>query len=177
MNGGRVYPGACDAILPSVLWLTVRITAGCLFTVALLGICGCARNESVQKSASPIAIEAPTPQQAAEPNHAGTSLPADQHLPEGSGVTVWAEEFKGQLIAGLDGYLYEPYRSTTIERVQKVLGNRGLYAGPVNGILDLPTMKSIYAFQESIYYLQRCGVPTPHTRKMLEQGSHTDLRS
>src|SRR5262249_21774187 len=136
------------------------------------------RNEPVQKSASPISIEARrTPQQATEPNHVGRSLPAELHLLEGSGVTVWAEEFKGQLIAGLDGYLYEPYRRTTIEHVQKVLGNRGLYAGPVNGILDRPTMKSIYAFQEATYNLQRCGVPTPHTRQMLEQGSHTDLRS
>jgi hypothetical protein len=44
----------------------------------------------------------------------------------------------------------------------------------MNGILDSTTMKSIYAFQQA-NHLQRCGVPTPHTRKMLEQGSHTDL--
>jgi hypothetical protein len=49
--------------------------------------------------------------------------------------------------------------------------------GPVNGILDLATMKSIYEFQEANANLQRCGIPTPHTRSMLEQGSHTDLAS
>jgi hypothetical protein len=79
------------------------------------------------------------------------------------------------LIAGLDGGLYEPYRPAAIHRVQKTLKDRGLYTGPMNGILDLPTMKSIYAFQEATPNLQRCGIPTPYTRKMLEQGSHTDL--
>jgi hypothetical protein len=46
--------------------------------------------------------------------------------------------------------------------------------GPINGVLDGPTMRAIYAFQEA-NHLQLCGVPTPHTRKMLAQGSHTDL--
>jgi hypothetical protein len=80
----------------------------------------------------------------------------------------------GPFITGLDGALYIPYRPTTIQRVQKALTERGLYEGPINGILDWPTMKAIYAFQEA-NNLQRCGVPTPHTRKKLEQGSHTDL--
>ena len=75
---------------------------------------------------------------------------------------------------GFDGGLYEPYRPAVIEHVQKALRDRGLYGGPMNGILDRPTMKSIYAFQKA-NNLQRCGVPTPHTRKMLKQGSHTDL--
>ena len=87
-------------------------------------------------------------------------------------MTVWAKGVP--FIAGLDGALYDPYRPAAIERVQKALRERGLYVGPINGILDRPTMKSIYAFQEA-NKLQRCGVPTPHTRKMLEQGSHTDL--
>ena len=78
------------------------------------------------------------------------------------------------LISGLDGALYLPYRPATIQWVQKALRERGLYEGPMNGILDWPTMKSIYAFQEA-NKLQRCGVPTPRTRQMLEQGSHTDL--
>jgi hypothetical protein len=90
---------------------------------------------------------------------------------------VWAKQFPQQLILGLDGALYEPYRGTTIEIVQNALRDRGLYTGPTNGILDLPTMKSIYAFQEANYNLQRCGIPTPRTRKMLKQGSHTDLNS
>jgi hypothetical protein len=98
-----------------------------------------------------------------------------QKLPEGSGVAVWAKNYRGLLISGLDGAMYAPYPSATIEQVQKALRERGLYAGPINGILDLPTMKAIYQFQEA-NNLQRCGVPTPHTRKMLVQGSHTDLR-
>jgi hypothetical protein len=96
-------------------------------------------------------------------------------LLEGSGIVLWAKEFEGYLIAGLDGALYEPYRPVAVERVQRALRDRGLYAGPMNGVLDLPTMQSIYAFQEATHNLQRCGIPTPHTRKMLEQGSHTDL--
>jgi hypothetical protein len=77
-------------------------------------------------------------------------------------------------IVGLDGALYLRYRPATIQNVQKSLQERGLYNGPMNGVLDGPTMKSIYAFQEA-NNLQRCGVPTPNTRKMLVQGSHTDL--
>jgi peptidoglycan hydrolase-like protein with peptidoglycan-binding domain len=81
------------------------------------------------------------------------------------------------LIAGLDGELYEPYRSLAIEQIQRAIKKRGLYAGPINGILDMPTMKAIYTFQQANHNLQVCGVPTPRTRKMLEQGSHTDLPS
>jgi len=102
------------------------------------------------------------------------SLPAVSQPLEGSGVTVWARNYQGLFIAGLDGALYTPYRPATIQRVQKSLAERGLYAGPMNGILDEPTMKSIYEFQEA-NNLQRCGIPTPNTRKILEQGSHTDL--
>jgi hypothetical protein len=79
-----------------------------------------------------------------------------------------------ELITGLDGGLYEPYRPGTIERVQRALIARELYRGPVNGILDEPTIKAIYAFQKMTRTLQVCGVPTPRTRKLLEQGSHTD---
>jgi Putative peptidoglycan binding domain len=80
-------------------------------------------------------------------------------------------------IRGLDGELYEPYNRVTIERTQRSLRGRGLYPGPVNGILDTPTMQAIYAFQKASSHLQMCGVPTPRTRMMLEQGSHTDLAS
>jgi len=93
---------------------------------------------------------------------------------QGVGVAVWARHHQGMFIAGLDGALYDPYPAATIRRVQQALRRRGLYTGPTNGILDSPTMKSIYAFQQA-NSLQPCGVPTPHTRTMLEQGSHTDL--
>jgi hypothetical protein len=143
--------------------------------VALIGILGCAQTEPVQKLTPPVVVEQEPPQQTVEPNQRGEPPPAAPNLPEGSGVTAWAKEYVGQLIEGLDGNLYEPYGRSTIERVQKALGLRGLYAGPPNGILDLPTMKSIFAYQNANFQLQRCGIPTPHTRKMLEQGSHTDL--
>jgi hypothetical protein len=79
-----------------------------------------------------------------------------------------------QLIVGLDGALYEPYRPGTIERIQQALKNRGLYGGAINGSLDAGTMQAIYAFQKAHYNLQLNGIPTPRTRMMLEQGSHTD---
>src|SRR5689334_2122933 len=78
---------------------------------------------------------------------------------------VTAKGYERLLISGLDGAQYTRYRPATIQWVQKALKERGLYTGPVNGILDWPTKKAIYAFQEA-NKLQRCGVPTPHTRKM-----------
>src|SRR5262249_9207663 len=141
------------------------------------GISGCGRTELVQKTTRPVAIEVPTSQSAAVPNPVNRSLAVEPRLPQGSGVTVWADNFQGKLIAGLDGGLYVPYRRATIERVQKALIDRGLYTGPANGILDRPTMKSIYEFQVANFNLQRCGIPTPNTRNMLKQGSHTDLNS
>jgi len=80
----------------------------------------------------------------------------------------------GGAIRGLDGALYDRYNRPTIERTQRALRDRGLYSGPIHGILDPATMQAIYAFQTASYHLQRCGVPTPRTRMMLEQGSHTD---
>jgi hypothetical protein len=152
-----------------------RIIEVCLFSVTLICILGCAQTEPVQKLAPPFVVERKPPQQTIEPNQRREPPPAEPNLLEGSGVTAWAKEYVGQLIEGLDGNLYEPYARTTIESVQKALGTRGLYAGPQNGILDRSTMKSIFAYQKANFTLQRCGVPTPHTRKMLEQGSHTDL--
>ena len=89
-------------------------------------------------------------------------------------TSLWAQPGARPFIAGLDGAQYARYHHNTIQRVQKALRERGLYEGPINGILDEQTMKAIYAFQEA-NNLQRCGVPTPHTRKKLAQGSHTDL--
>src|SRR5262249_19013521 len=150
----------------------------CFFTAASIIVTTCGRNEPVQKPSLPAAIKTPPPQAQPEPNPAKRALPAEPKAPpEGSGIAVWAKEFEGQLVAGRDGALYEPYRPSTIERVQRALIERGLYAGPVNGVLDEPTMKSVEAFQEANANLQRCGVPTPHTRTMLQQGSHTDLSS
>ena len=176
MNAERSCPSRIySAILQAEFWLKVRSIAALFLTTALVHIAGCARNQPVQQSESPVAIEVPAPQIPHEANQSGEPLPIEPQVTEGSGVVLWSTEFRGYLIAGLDGGLYEPYRPAVIERVQKVLRERGLYTGPMNGILDLPTMKSIYAFQEATDNLQRCGIPTPYTRKMLEQGSHTDL--
>jgi hypothetical protein len=154
---------------------SLQITAVWFCALVLMGVFGCAQTEPVPKSVSPKVVEPQPSPQTVEQNQANTSRPTEPQLLEGSGVAVWAKEFEGQLIEGLDGNLYEPYGHATIERVQKALEDRGLYTGHVNGVLDRPTMKSIFAFQEAHYHLQRCGIPTPHTRKMLEQGSHTDL--
>jgi putative peptidoglycan binding protein len=85
-----------------------------------------------------------------------------------------AAQQAGSAIKGLDGAMYDAYKPLTIERTQQALRARGLYSGPIHGILDLPTMQAIYAFQKASYHLQVCGVPTPRTRMILEQGSHTD---
>jgi hypothetical protein len=92
---------------------------------------------------------------------------------ETSGTTVWANGYEGELIAGLDGSEYIPYSDRAVEGVQDLLRTRGLYAGPVNGVLDPPTMQAIAEFQEATQTLGVSGIPTPRTRQMLRQGSHT----
>ena len=159
MNERRVCPSL--AIAPLIL-----TAAATLF--------GCARSEPVHKWSSPAVVEMPAPQLRVEVTPPNRSSLEEPQLPEGSGIEIWAKHYRGLLIAGLDGAMYTPYQPATLQRVQRRLKERGLYAGPMNGILDRPTMRSIFAFQEA-NNLQRCGVPTPYTRKMLEQGSHTDL--
>jgi hypothetical protein len=144
----------------------------CILIVLFAVVSGCAPKESGPAPEAPPPFVETQPPQISVPT--ATNEPPESILPEGSGETAWAEDFNGQLIAGLDGELYEPYHPLTIEHTQRTLLERGLYAGPVNGILDDPTMKAIYAFQELNHNLQVCGVPTPRTRKILEQGSHTD---
>ena len=149
-----------------------RACAVCLAAV-LIAIPGCAEHKQARSkpSVNKPQIEA-TP--ALEPSDREKAQETAEPLP-GSGQTAWAQGFEGQLIMGLDGELYLPYSVTTIRHVQSVMKDRGLYAGPLNGVLDAPTMESIYTFQEANRYLLRCGVPTPRTRKLLEQGSHTDI--
>jgi hypothetical protein len=151
------------------------VIAALILTAASATLTGCARSKPIQKSNAPPIVGIPAREPPVEVNLQSRSFPEEPQLLEGSGIGIWANHYPGVLIAGLDGAMYAPYRPSTLQRVQRRLRERGLYAGPVNGILDGPTMKSIYAFQEA-NNLQRSGVPTPHTRKMLEQGSHTDLR-
>jgi len=157
-------------------------TATCFLLLALLMMYACTRDHSPQKTSIELPRAEYQPEQTTKPSppqprELSEPSPAATQSLEGSGKMAWAKGFAGQLIAGLDGELYEPYRTVTIERVQRIIRERGLYTGPINGILDTPTMKAIYTFQEATHILQVCGVPTPRTRKMLEQGSHTDLTS
>ena len=154
-----------------------------LVLAALLTICGCSSNQPVTKAPTP---PPPSPQQTSPPppvtqsSETRESPPPATVTPQSTERTpqiAWAKGFEGALIAGLDGALYEPYAITTIEVVQRELTRRGLYDGSANGILDSATMKAIFEFQKATHTLQACGVPTPRTRKMLGQGSHTDLNS
>jgi hypothetical protein len=103
-----------------------------------------------------------------------TRLGEDGSLPDAGAKdeVPWAVGFEG-LIRGLDGYLYEAYNVPAITRTQETLWTRGLYDGPIDGVLDLETMRALYAFQEASYGLSHSGIPTPRTRDLLEQGSHT----
>lgn len=176
MKGRRFDPSPARDAVPRERWKIIGAIMAVLLAIGLIGKSGCIWNCVHPESELSHAVAPSLPPRPPDLKQVSRPLSEDQHLLEGSGVTVWAEGFEGQLIAGLDEVLYEPYRSSVIKRVQQALRDRGIYAGPINGILDRPTMKSIFAFQESQYILPRCGIPTPHTRKMLEQGSHTDLR-
>jgi hypothetical protein len=163
-----------------------QIRSCCLLTIVLMAISGCRSVEPAREPAleRPVSQAAPiqrsqVPDEPIKDEPIKKDVPSEPESPtlEHSGETVWADGFKGELIAGVDGAPYEPYRRSAIERVQRALRNRNLYVGPINGILDAPTIKAIYEFQQAAYTLQRCGIPTPRTRRMLEQGSHTDPTS
>lgn len=150
-----------------------RTIVACVMVSVLLMLTSCTRNRPSRKepSAGP-----PPPSQQVLRAPGGRVEPEPQILAD-SGKIQWAKGYQGILIAGFDDGLYEPYAHAVIESVQRALWDRGLYNGPVNGILDKPTMEAIYAFQKATRILQRCGIPTPFTRKMLKQGSHTDPAS
>jgi putative peptidoglycan binding protein len=185
MNEGTTRSIFCRVLL--------RAGVTCVLAGALIATSGCAKKrpaESERTPPSPPKQEsspAPSPPPPSPPppspppavpaavERRGPATAAESL--EGSGRVVWAKGVAGYFIAGMDGGLYEPYRAATIERVQQSLRDRGLYGGPINGILDTPTMKALFAFQQANHNLQLCGVPTPRTRKLLEQGSHTDVTS
>lgn len=164
-----------------------RSCAVCLAAV-LMAISGCA--EQKREQASKPSVNESTPKPSVNESQTLPTPPLESSdrldraevqetaapLP-GSGQMAWAKGFEGELIMGLDGEVYPPYSATTIRHVQSVMKNRGLYSGPLNGVLDAPTMESIYTFQDATHNLLRCGVPTPNTRELLEQGSHTDIGS
>lgn len=116
------------------------------------------------------AVERPPPEEPVETRRAfGARRPYGKG--DDNALNVWAS--RDGLIDGFDGELYEGYLPRTIRRTQRGLRSRGLYDGPIHGVLDQRTMEAIYAFQAASPGLQRCGVPTPRTRTLLEQGSHT----
>jgi hypothetical protein len=181
--GGRSLLQQIHSSLHRRTGATVR--AVCL-GAALIALSGCIAEDKdpVPAAEPPITQSRPLPETPlAAPAKPAQAADARETEPQpdnvnggsdGTGRPVWAEGFAGQMVQGLDGGVYPAYQPATIRRVQSVLKERSLYSGPINGVLDRPTMASIYAFQEATYALQRCGVPTPRTRKLLEQGSHTD---
>jgi len=72
------------------------------------------------------------------------------------------------LILGLDGAAYPPYKPSVIEWVQQDLETLGMYDGKADGRLDQPTMKAIAEFQNE-NDLHASGIPSPLTRKALRQ--------
>jgi hypothetical protein len=153
----------------------LRLATRYLLVLALVAIPGCKPEAPIQKQATEAHVTEPQliEPQLVEPQPLPAPEPEKVTDPA-SGKMAWAEKFEGQFIAGLDGWLYLPYKSITIRRTQQALVDRGLYEGPVNGVLDPPTMRAIYTFQKVTHMLQPCGIPTPRTRRMLAQGSHTD---
>jgi murein L,D-transpeptidase YcbB/YkuD len=86
-----------------------------------------------------------------------------QQMPEAQG------QQGGQLITGLDGQEYEPYKTSVIEDVQTALQSEGVYSGQVNGVLDEATMQAVGEFQEQ-NGIHVSGVPSPKTREALGLG-------
>jgi putative peptidoglycan binding protein len=110
----------------------------CFLIAVAIATSNCTRNEGVKTT---VAVAASEPEQPITPVQLEPEFqPTEVQLKPDSGETVWAEEF-------FDGGSYGPYRPKVIERIQRALKVRGLYGGPVNGLLDKPTMKAIYAFQ------------------------------
>src|SRR5262245_6327348 len=133
--------------------------SGFLLSGAFIAICACVSNEPAEQKETEFGIgvtQAPQRPAAQPTPYQPVTEPVENATPskETSGRTAWAEQYEGRLIRGLDGALYEPYNRMTIERTQRSLQDRGLYSGPINGILDRPTMKAIYAFQKASYHLQ-----------------------
>ena len=72
-----------------------------------------------------------------------------------------------ELIKGLDGGDYERYPKSTIQWVQKVLKDGGLYKGEADGVLKKETMEAVAAFQKQ-QKLHVSGIPSPKTREALK---------
>jgi hypothetical protein len=133
---------------------------------AWLILAGC-----VEPRSEPAATAAP-PRSSPPPARPLPALPEPTESSPGRGVAVLVSGLES-LVPGMDGSLYEAYAEVAVLRTQDALRRRGLYHGPLNGVLDRPTMQAIYDFQSASLGLDRSGIPTPRTRLLLEQGSHT----
>jgi len=94
-------------------------------------------------------------------------------MPAWSGVDVMSDQElvqQSELILGLDGAAYQPYKDSVIIWVQDELRRRDLYEGPTHGKLDEGTMQAIAEFQRG-HGLHASGIPSPFTREALLEPS------
>ncbi len=80
-----------------------------------------------------------------------------------------AASSRHDLVKGLDGSHYLPYKPTIVREAQQALEQKGLYSGKIDGILDTATMRATADFQRK-NGLRASGVPTPRTRHALAIG-------
>ncbi len=118
-----------------------------------------------QEPAQPPKPIAPDPEPA--PPEEPTPVPKPAAAPaEGAlGTPVWAG-LKGNgwiMIQGLDGGSYENVCPSVMKNVQVALQAKGLYAGPISGVLDEATLNAIGEYQKA-NGLRVSGVPSPATR-------------
>jgi peptidoglycan hydrolase-like protein with peptidoglycan-binding domain len=73
---------------------------------------------------------------------------------------------QSELILGLDGNAYLPYKDSVVEWVQRELQTRDLYDGTISGELDERTKQAIAEFQKQNSVLPT-GIPSPRTRDAL----------
>lgn len=78
--------------------------------------------------------------------------------------TRWVQGSEGNLVMGLDGGEYPPYKPSVVKDFQSFLFEADMYDGPVTGVLDEETMHAIGRFQEEEDIVQS-GVPSPETRE------------
>ncbi|MGD8375651.1 MAG: peptidoglycan-binding domain-containing protein [Acidobacteriota bacterium] len=77
------------------------------------------------------------------------------------------------LVLGLDGAAYPPYKPSAIEWVQNELKDRELYEGKVDGKLDQSTKEAIAKFQKD-HDIHASGIPSPRTRSALGRAEPTE---
>lgn len=120
---------------------------------------------AAQDTASMDPASEPVPADEPAESDEDPTMSAAEPLP-GSGIPVWEEGAVGELVPGLDGAEYPAYAPAVIGEVQEALSREGVYTGPINQVLDEPTIDAIGAFQEA-NDIHVSGVPSPMTRERL----------